>query len=88
MALGSVLSQTFEEKSNKSKKEKKDAKKEKLATSEDIKVGYIDRCKHTTCQKCRKHKSCIQRPREDCTCPSFEEGLAWDHNCLEYDDED
>jgi len=86
MPLGSVLAKDVEERIK-----KKDRKKDKTTPQSNGKrviestattsLLAINRCLHPTCTKCRKHTSCIQRPIEDGSCYSFEEGPAWDHSC-------
>ena len=74
MALGSAISQKLKDiKSNK----KGTTPPEGLA----LNLTYINRCEHPTCQQCRKHTSCCQRPKADNSCTAFEEGPAWDHQC-------
>ena len=84
MALGSVLAHTIEEKERvKKSKQTKQTKKiqEQTPSAQEIKVAFLDRCQHSTCVTCRKHASCILKPRENGSCPSLEVGPAWDHKC-------
>lgn len=59
------------------------ASKSKLKSTKEepcFDTQIISRCHNSLCKTCRKHTSCLQKPREG-VCTSFEKGPAWDHIC-------